>query len=72
MKITEEIEQMIIKKLTKIFQVLPEHAGGIHVNISITIEGDLIISFNDPIKRELFELFKKQYISTKEYLELKE
>lgn len=72
MKITEEIEQMIIKKLTKIFQALPEHAGRVHGNIAITIEGDLIISFNDPIKRELFKLFKKQYISTKEYLELKE
>jgi len=72
MRMTEETEQMLIKKITEIFEGLPEHDGRVHGNISITIEGDLILSFNDPIKRELFELFKKQYISTKECLKLKE
>jgi len=72
MKMTEETEQILVKKITEIFEELPEHAGRVQGNISITIEGDIIISFNDPIKRELIRLFKKQYISTKECLELKE
>lgn len=63
MKMTEETEQILVKKITEIFEGLPEHAGGVQGNISITIEGDIIISFNDPIKRELIRLFKKQYIS---------
>jgi len=63
MKMTEETEQMLMKKITEIFEGLPEQAGRVHGNISITIEGDIIISFDDPIKRELIRLFKKQYIS---------
>jgi len=72
MRMTEETEQMLIKKIKEIFEGLPERGGRVHGNISITIEGDIIISFDNPIKRELFELFKKRYISTKECLELKE
>ena len=63
MKMTEETEQMLVKKITEIFEGLPEQAGRVHGNISITIEGDIIISFDDPVKRELIRLFKKQYIS---------
>ena len=63
MKMTEETEQMLMKKITEIFEGLPEQAGRVHGNISITIEGDIIIIFDDPIKRELIRLFKKQYIS---------
>ena len=63
MRMTEETGQMLIEKITEIFEGLPEHIGRLHANISITIEGDIIISFSDPVKRELFKLFKKQYIS---------
>ena len=63
MKMTEETEQILVKKITEIFEGLPEHAGRVQGSISITIEGDIIISFNDPIKLELIRLFKKQYIS---------
>ena len=63
MKMTEETEQMLVKKITEIFEGLPEHTGRVHGNISITIEGDIIISFDAPVKRELIRLFKKQYIS---------
>jgi len=63
MRMTEETEQMLVKKITEIFEGLPEQAGRVHGNISVTIEGDIIISFDDPVKRELIRLFKKQYIS---------
>lgn len=63
MKMTEETAQMLVKKITEIFEGLPEQAGRVNSNISITIEGDIIISFDDPVKRELIRLFKKQYIS---------
>ncbi len=63
MKMTEETERMLVKKITEIFEGLPEQAGRVQGNISITIEGDIIISFDDPVKRELIRLFKKQYIS---------
>jgi len=60
---TEETGQMLIEKITEIFEGLPEHIGRVQGNVSITIEGDIIISFADPVKRELIRLFKKQYIS---------
>ena len=63
MKMTEETKHMLIKKITEIFGGLPEHVGRVHANISITIEGDIIISFDDPVKRGLIRLFKEQYIS---------
>jgi len=68
MKMTEETVQMLMKKITEIFEGLPEQAGGVPGNISITIEGDIIISFDDPVKRELIRLFKKQYISPLEQI----
>jgi hypothetical protein len=68
MKMTEETVQMLMKKITEIFEGLPEQAGGVQGNISITIEGDIIISFDDPVKRELIRLFKKQYISPLEQI----
>jgi len=63
MKMTEETEQMLVKKITEIFEGLPEHAGRVRGNVSITIEGDIIISFDDPVKQELIRSFKRQYIS---------
>jgi len=68
MKMTEETERMLVKKITEIFQGIPEYAERVHGNISITIEGDIIISFDDPVKRELIRLFKKQYISPLEQI----
>ena len=62
MEITEEIKQKFIKKISEIFRELPEHVEKIHCDISITIEGEIILSFEDPIKWELIRLFKKQYI----------
>ena len=63
MRMTEETGQMLIEKIAEIFEGLPEHIGRAQGNVSITIEGDIIISFADPVKRELIRLFKKQYIS---------
>ena len=44
----------------------------VYLNPDISIEGDIVIHFDEPIKRELVKLFKKRYISKEEYLELKE
>jgi len=63
MKISEEIKQTLIKDILKIFKELPEYNGRIHYNISISIEGNIILNFDDPIKKELIRLFKKRYIS---------
>jgi len=71
MKMAEETEKILIRKIAEIFAELPEYNGRVHCNIAISIEGNLVINFGDPIKRELFELFKKRYISKEEYLELK-
>lgn len=68
MKITEEGEKILIKKIAEIFAELPEYTGTVHCSISITIEGDLVLSFDDPVKRELFNLFRKQYISPTEQI----
>lgn len=63
MKITEKGEKILIKKIAEVFAELPEYTGTVHCSLSITIEGDLALSFDDPVKRELFNLFRKQYIS---------
>lgn len=68
MKITEEGEKILIKKIAEIFAELPEYTGTVHCSISITIEGDLVLSFDDPVKGELFNLFRKQYISPVEQI----
>lgn len=62
MRISKEIKETLIKNILEIFIKLPEYNGKVHCNISISIEGDIILSFNDPIKRELLELFKKRYV----------
>lgn len=62
MQMTEETKQKFIKKISEIFGELPEHIEKVHCDISITIEGEIILSFEDPIKWELIRLFKKQYI----------
>jgi len=63
MKITEKGEKILIKKIAEIFAELPEYNGKIHCNTSISIEGDIILNFDDPIKKGLIELFKKRYVS---------
>lgn len=63
MKITEKGEKILIKKIAEIFAELPEYTGTVHCSLYITIEGDLELSFDDPVRRELFNLFRKQYIS---------
>lgn len=64
MKMTEETEKILIRKIAEIFAELPEYNRKVHCNISISIEGNIILNFDDPIKREPIGLFKKQYIST--------
>ena len=66
MKITEKGEKILIKKIAEIFAELPEYTGTVHCSLSITIEGDLVLSFDGPVKKELFNLFRKQYISPME------
>lgn len=68
MKITEKGEKILIKKIAEIFAELPEYTGTVHCSLSITIEGDLVLSFDDPVKKELFNLFRKQYISPMEQI----
>lgn len=68
MKITEEGEKILIEKIAEIFAELPEYTGTVHCSISITIEGELVLSFDDPVKGEFFNLFRKQYISPVEQI----
>jgi len=63
MKITEKGEKILIKKIAEIFAELPEYNGKVHCNTSISIEGDIILNFDDPIKKGLIGLFKKRYVS---------
>jgi len=72
MKMAGETEKIFIRKIAEIFAELPEYNGKVHCNTSISIEGDIVIHFDDPIKRELLKLFKKRYIPKEEYLKLKE
>jgi len=71
MKMAGETEKILIRKIAEIFAKLPEYNEKVSCNTSISIEGDIVIHFDDPIKRELFELFKKRYIPKEEYLKLK-
>ena len=64
MKMAEETEKILIKKIAEIFAELPEYKGRVHYSISISIEGDIILNFDDPIKKGLIGLFKKRYISS--------
>ncbi|MBA7692932.1 hypothetical protein ES703_101506 [subsurface metagenome] len=63
MKITEKGEKILIKKIAEIFAELPEYNGKVHCNTSVSIEGDVILNFDDPIKKGLIGLFKKRYVS---------
>ena len=63
MKMAGETEKIIIRKIAEIFAELPEYNEKINCNISISIEGDIILNFSNPVKRELIGLFKKRYIS---------
>ncbi|MBA7565283.1 hypothetical protein ES695_13635 [Candidatus Atribacteria bacterium 1244-E10-H5-B2] len=63
MKMTEETEKMLIRKIAEIFAKLPELNGKVHCNTSVSIEGDIILNFDNPLKRELTRLFKERYIS---------
>lgn len=64
MRMTEESKQKIIKKISEIFEELPEYTGRVHGEVWVSVEGEIILSFKDPIKKELFELFKKRYVNT--------
>ncbi len=63
MKMTEETEKMLIRKIAEIFAKLPELNRKVHCNASVSIEGDIILNFDNPLKRELIRLFKERYIS---------
>ncbi len=63
MKMTEKTEKVLIKKIEEIFAELPEYNGKVHCNTSVSIEGDIILNFDDPIKKGLIGLFKKRYVS---------
>ena len=63
MKMTEKTEKVLIKKIAEIFAELPEYNGKVHCNTSVSIEGDIILNFDNPLKRELTRLFKERYIS---------
>jgi len=63
MKMARETEKILIKKIAEIFAELPEYNGKVHCNTSISIEGDIILNFDDPIKKGLIGLFKKRYVS---------
>jgi hypothetical protein len=63
MKMTEETEKMLIRKIAEIFAKLPELNRKVHCNASVSIEGDIILNFDDPIKKGLIGLFKKRYVS---------
>jgi len=68
MRMSEEIKQILIKDILEIFKELPEYNGKIHCNTSVSIEGDIILNFDNPIKKGLIGLFKKRYVSpTKKY-----
>lgn len=71
MKMARETEKILIKKIAEVFAELPEYNGKVNCNTSISIDGDIVIHFDDPIKRELIIFFKNQYISKEEYLKLK-
>jgi len=62
MKMAGETEKILIRKIAEIFANLPEYDGKINCNTSISIEGDIILNFGNPVKRELIRLFKKRYI----------
>lgn len=62
MKMAGGTEKILIRKIAEIFAKLPEYNGKVYCNTSVSIEGDIIIHFDEPIKRELLELFKKRYI----------
>ena len=63
MKMAGKTEKILIKKIAEIFAELPEYNGKVHCNTSISIEGDIILNFDDPIKKGLIGLFKKRYVS---------
>jgi len=63
MKMAEETEKIIIRKIAEIFAKLPEYNEKVNCNTSISIEGDIILNFGNPVKKELIRLFKKRYIS---------
>lgn len=65
MQMTKRIKQRFIRRISEIFEKLPEpeHIKEIYFDISITIEGEITLSFDNPVKRELIRLFKKRYIS---------
>ncbi len=63
MKMTEETEKILIGKIAEIFAELSEYNGKVYCNASISIEGDIILNFDDPIKKGLIGLFKKRYVS---------
>ncbi len=63
MKMTEKTEKVLIKKIAEIFAELPEYTETVHCNTSVSIEGDIILNFDDPIKKGLIGLFKKRYVS---------
>lgn len=62
MKIAERTKKILIESVEEIFSELPEYKGKVHFHISISIEGNIFLNFDDPIKRELIKLFKKRYI----------
>jgi len=63
MKMARETEKILIRKMAEIFAELPEYNGKVHCNTSISIEGDIILNFDNPIKKGLVGLFKKRYVS---------
>jgi len=62
MKMAGGTEKIIIRKVAEIFANLPEYNEKINCNTSISIEGDIILNFGNPVKKELIRLFKKRYI----------
>lgn len=63
MKMAERSKKMLIESIEEILSELPEYDGEVHFYISISIEGNIFLNFDDPVKRELIGLFKKRYIS---------
>ncbi|GAH74824.1 unnamed protein product, partial [marine sediment metagenome] len=48
MKMARETEKILIRKMAEIFAELPEYNGKVHCNTSISIEGDIILNFDNP------------------------
>lgn len=62
MKMAEKTKKIFIRKIEEILTELPEYNGKVCFNISISIEGDIILNFDDPIKKGLIKLFRKRYV----------